>query len=144
MKISQAGIDLIKRFEGLRLEAYQDTGGVWSIGYGHIIGVKPGLKISRERAEKYLIIDLAPAELVVNAYVRQSLNQNQFDSLVNFVFNVGGGAFRKSTLLAVLNIGLLNDVPHQLLKWHHDNGKDIPGLLKRRQAEVELFMKPIT
>jgi lysozyme len=145
MKTGKLGIDLIKSFEKLRLKAYVDDkyGKKLTVGYGHTTGVTADTVITAELAEKYLKIDLAYAENVVNTYVKIQLNQNQFDSLVSFVFNLGGGCFRKSTMLKFVNAQRFLDAMVEMAKFHHDNHVDMPGLVKRRKAEAELFMKPI-
>ena len=97
--INAAGVALVREYEGLRLEAYQDTSGIWTIGYGHTGGVKPGDCISREQAPQLLEADLVQAERAVDALVRVSLTDNQFSALVSFVFNEGEAAFAGSTRL---------------------------------------------
>jgi lysozyme len=144
MKTGKLGIALIKAFEGLRLTAYLCPAGIWTIGYGHTEGVTSSSVISADMAERYLEIDLAWAEKVVNTYVKIKLNQNQFDSLVSFVFNLGGGAFRKSLMLKRINEGKFDEAMTELLEFHHINHVDNAGLKRRRKAETELFMKPIT
>lgn len=98
MKTSEKAYSLIRQFEGLRLMAYQCPAGVWTIGYGHTSGVAPGMVVTKEQAEEFLRQDISTAENIVNAEC-QSLRQCQFDAMVSFVFNIGGGNFRKSTLL---------------------------------------------
>ena len=137
--INAAGLALVKAQEGLRLEAYRDGGGVWTIGYGHTRGVKPGDVISRERAELLLDTDLAEAERIVAELVHVPLTDNQFAALVDFVFNEGAGAFAGSTLLKKLNQGAHALVPACLKSWVFDKGKVAPGLVKRRAAEAALW-----
>ena len=97
MRTSENGVELIKRFEGLELEAYQDIAGIWTIGYGHTgSDVQPGMKISERDAEELLRRDLKPREQAVEGAVKVPLNQNEFDALVSFVYNVGAAAFRGS------------------------------------------------
>ncbi len=142
MKTSQRGIDLIKRFEGLRLTAYPDpgTGGdPWTIGYGHTNGVKPGMKITENWAEELLRDDLAEFEAAVNGLVTVRLCQHQFDALVSLVFNIGPGAFSDSTLLRLLNAGLYDDAALQFVRWNKGGGKVLSGLTRRRMAERKLF-----
>ncbi len=98
MEASEKAYSLIRQFEGLRLTAYKCPAGVWTVGYGHTSGVVPGMTIILEQAEEYLRQDIEAVENIVNAECR-NLRQCQFDALVSFVFNVGGGNFRKSTLL---------------------------------------------
>lgn len=132
----------IKTAEGLRLTAYKDGGGVWTIGYGHTgADVREGLTIPLSEAERLLTRDLRVAEGHVNDAVKVKLTQNQFDALVSFVYNVGGGAFRSSTLLKLLNAGDYGNAADQLLRWNKDNGKVVDGLTNRRREERELFLR---
>lgn len=132
----------IKTAEGLRLTAYIDTGGVWTIGYGHTgSNVREGLTIPLSEAERLLTRDLRVAEGHVNDAVKVKLTQNQFDALVSFVYNVGGGAFRSSTLLKLLNAGDYDGAANQLPRWNKDNGKVVNGLTNRRREERELFLR---
>lgn len=134
--------EAIKKAEGLRLTAYLDTGGVWTIGYGHTgADVREGLTIPLSEAERLLTRDLKVAEGHVNDAVKVKLTQNQFDALVSFVYNVGGGAFRSSTLLKLLNAGDYEGAAYQLPRWNKDNGKVIPGLTNRRHEERDLFLR---
>lgn len=141
---SQAGVNLIKSFEGLRLTAYQDSAGVWTIGYGHTSGVYSGMKITEAKAEEYLKSDLKSAEKTVNNKVTYAINQNQFDALVSFTFNVGGGNFGSSTLLKKLNQGDINGAADEFGKWIKADGKVLDGLVKRRAAEKEMFLNGTT
>lgn len=142
MKTSQQGIDLIKVHEGLRLNAYLCPAGVPTIGYGHTKNVKLGDKITSEQAEKFLIEDLVTSENEVNKH-NLNINQNQFDALVSFIFNVGVGNFRKSTLLKRLKANPNDrDIDVQFNKWIYGGGKILPGLVKRRKAEAELYFRP--
>lgn len=141
MRTSQNGIDLIKSFEGCKLTAYKCPSGVWTIGYGHTNGVKQGMKITKKQAEHYLKNDLKTYENYVNKYVKVKLNQNQFDALVSFTFNCGGGALKGSALLKRLNSGNYNAAANELLKWNKSNGIILVGLTRRRNAEKALFLK---
>lgn len=138
--LSPTGLALIQLSEGLRLTAYRDAAGVWTIGYGSTRGVKGGMKITQEQAEQRLLADVAQAEAVVNRRVTVSLSQHQFDALVSFVFNVGGGAFCKSTLLEKLNLADYAGAANELSRWVKANGRVLPGLVKRRAAERALFL----
>lgn len=138
MKISNRGIDLIKQFEGLRLDAYQDSVGVWTIGYGHTQGVKAGDKITQEQADKLLMEDLAIFQRAVNKAVYIPLRQGQFDALVSFAFNLGVGNLLSSTLLRLLNSG--QDPSAEFGKWVNAGGKKLAGLVRRREAERLLFV----
>lgn len=137
--INSAGLALIKEYEGLRLEAYDDGGGVWTIGWGHVRGVKGGNSISAERAEQLLEADLLITEHAVADLVKVPLTDNQFSALCCFVFNVGATQFAHSTLLRKLNEGGYTLVPACLRSWVFDNGKVIPGLVRRRNAEAILW-----
>ena len=137
--INAAGLALVRAYEGLRLEAYQDSGEIWTIGYGHTLGVRPGDAIGAERAEHMLEADLMTAEAAVSRLVTVRLTDNQFSALVSFVFNVGGGQFGESTLLRKLNEGGYGLVPACLRSWIFDNGRVQPGLVKRRAAEAALW-----
>lgn len=135
-------VNIIKKHEGLRLEAYLPTpNDVWTIGYGHTHTTKQGMKITQAQADKLLYMDLAWAEEAVNTLVKVPLTQNQFDALVSFVFNVGAGAFSKSTLLRFLNMGDYTNAAAQFLRWNRQKGKVLNGLTRRRQEERELFLK---
>jgi lysozyme len=140
--INAAGLALVRTCEGLRLEAYRDGVGIWTIGYGHTRGVAPGDVIGAERAELLLEADLLEAESVVSRLVKVSLSDNQFAALVSFVFNEGEGAFAKNTLLKKLNGGGYGLVPACLQSWIFAGGKVEQGLVRRRAAEVELWSKP--
>lgn len=141
--VSDAGLAKIKQWEGLKLSAYRDGGGVWTIGYGHasdsVFQVGPGQHITEDFAEKLLRHDLAEAQLAVAAAVKVALNDNQFAALVSFCFNVGSTAFRKSTLVKKLNSGDYDAVPFELARWNKDNGKVVKGLTMRRAAEAGLW-----
>lgn len=144
MKTSQAGIDLIKKHESLKLHSYLCPAGKWTIGYGSTTKVKEGMTITPEQAEQRLAFDLDGAEAAVNNYVKVPLTQPQFDALVSFVFNVGAGAFQSSTLLAVLNQGDYKGAAAQFKRWEYGGGKVLAGLSKRRKEEAIMFMKPLT
>ena len=136
---SEKGIELIKQFEGLRLKAYQCSAGVWTIGYGHTKGVKQGQTITEQEAERLLKEDLRVFENCLNS-VGLVLSQNQFDALVSFIFNVGAGNFRSSTLLKKAKINQ-NDLSicSEFAKWKFANKKELPGLVGRRAAEADLY-----
>ena len=140
MRTGNKGIELIKHFEGCELEAYKCPAGVWTIGYGHIKGVKEGMKITEMQAEEMLKSELHEYEGYINDYVTVRLNQNQFDAMVSWVYNLGGGNLRASTLLKVLNAGDYDGVPAQMLRWNKAGGKVLEGLTRRRQAEADLFV----
>ena len=139
MKTGTKGIELIKHFEGCELEAYKCAAGVWTIGYGHIKGVTSDSVITQEQAEQMLVEELNEYEGYINDMVTTPLSQNQFDALVSWVYNLGGGNLKASTLLKVLNSGDFNGVPAQLMRWNKAGGRVLEGLTKRRQAEADLF-----
>ena len=140
METSKTGIDLIKHFEGCELTAYKCPAGVWTIGYGHIKGVSEGMTITQEQAEEMLRDEMAEYEGYVNRLVTVELNQNQFDAMVSWVYNLGGGNLASSTLLKVLNAGDYDGVPAQMMRWNKAGGKVLEGLTRRRQAEADLFV----
>lgn len=140
-KINDAGLNLIKKWEGLRLESYDDGGGVWTIGYGHTDGVKPGQKITEAQAVRFLSEDLSWAESAVEKQVPVDLSDNQFAALVSLVFNIGQTAFSKSTLRKALLKKDYDEAAKQFVRWSYDNGKFIQGLKNRRLEELELFLK---
>jgi lysozyme len=139
--------DLIKRWEGLELEAYKDGGGVWTIGYGHTGAAgdpKPslGMKITLEQAKAILDKDLVQFEKAVNDSVKVPLTQNQYDALVSLAYNIGPSGFKGSTVLRRLNDGNYDGAAEAITWWNKDNGKVIKGLVNRRAAERELFLTP--
>lgn len=138
--ISDAGLALIKRWEGCRSAAYRCPAGIWTIGYGHTKTAAPGMKISRQQAEELFREDLKVFEAAVTKLVTVPLSQNQFDALVSFTYNVGSGALAKSTLLALLNSKNYLGAAEQFLRWNRAGNVTLAGLVQRRQAEYELFM----
>lgn len=143
MKTSDRGIELIKKHEALRLEAYKCPAGIWTIGYGHTRSVVKDLVITEDLALQLLKQDLANAEYAVNRE-RLNLNQNQFDALVSFVFNLGSGNFQKSTLLRKIKNNP-NDVSikEEFARWVYANGVVLPGLVKRRKEESNLYFEEL-
>lgn len=139
MRISQRGIDLIKIFEGLYLEAYKCPAGVWTIGWGTTKGVTPGMKITKEKAEKLLKADLVKFEQAVERNVKVPINQNIFDSLVSFTYNLGEGNLKSSTLLRKLNSKDYYGASQEFQRWNKAGGKVLNGLIRRREAERDLF-----
>ncbi len=139
MKTSPVGIDFIKGWEALRLVAYEDVAGVWTVGFGHTGDVNPGDVIGEDDAEMLLINDLATAEEAVNDYVDVELEQHEFDALVSFTFNVGQGHFRSSTLLKLLNNGDRDGAALQFARWNKAGGVPSKGLTCRRHAEMQMF-----
>lgn len=147
MKTNDAGLALIKEFEGLRLEAYKDPVGIWTIGYGHTAAAgnpKPvkDLVITPAQADTILRRDLIQYENAVKEAVKVPLNENQFAALVSFTFNLGPGNLRKSTLLQKLNARDYAGAAKQFPKWNRAGGQVLAGLTRRRKAEQALFLKP--
>jgi lysozyme len=134
------GLALTEQFEGCELTAYQDQVGVWTIGYGHTgPDVVAGLVITQDQAQALLAKDVGSAAACVNDVVTVQLSQEEFDALADFVFNLGAGAFRGSTLLRVLNTGDFASAAAQFDAWDRAGGAVVAGLLRRRQAETALF-----
>lgn len=142
MKTSPKGISLIKEFEGLSLDAYMCSAGVLTIGYGHTGGVQKGDRITEKKAEELLQDDLKKFENGVLRLVRVPLNQNQFDALVSFAFNLGVGNLGKSTLLRKLNDRDFKGAAAEFVRWNKAGGRELDGLTRRRNAEAELFSTP--
>ena len=139
MQISQRGLDLIRRFEGLELCAYRCPAGVWTIGYGHTgPDVEPGLTITADRAQELLRADLLRFEEGV-AKSAGDCTQGQHDALVSFAFNLGLGALRSSTLLKKHRAGEHRLAAAEFARWIHAGGRKLPGLVKRRAAEAALY-----
>lgn len=139
-------LNIIKEFEGLILNAYDDGVSVWTIGYGTIrypngTRVKRGDKITLEQAEQYLRHDLSNFEDTVNSLVKVPLTQNQFDALTSLVYNIGSSAFSKSTLLKKLNAKDYKGAADQFLVWNKAGGRTLQGLINRRTKERQLFLK---
>jgi lysozyme len=139
MKTSEVGIELIKEFEGCRQVAYQDSVGVWTIGYGHTKDVYEGQLVIKKTCEKMLAEDLEEFEDYVESYVKVELSQNQFDALVAWTFNLGPGNLSESTMLKRLNEGDYAAVPDEMRRWNKAGGEVLNGLVRRRDAEAELF-----
>lgn len=140
MDVSYNCLDLVKGFEGCSLKAYKDPIGVWTIGYGHTYGVSQGQQLTQDEVDQLLIEDLTSVGNEVDHLVIVSLNQNQFDALVSFTFNVGGTNLAKSTLLKKLNAGDVSGAADEFDRWVYAGGQIFNGLVKRRQAEKALFL----
>lgn len=144
--ISEKGYAIIREFEGFKAEAYLDTGGVWTIGFGTIKypngqRVKKGDTCAREQADQWLKNDCKWVDACLDKNVKVNLNQNQFDALASFVYNIGETAFVKSTMLTLINQNSLTSAASQFDRWVFDNGKRIQGLVNRRAKEKSLFLK---
>ncbi|HCM9495669.1 TPA: lysozyme [Enterobacter hormaechei subsp. hormaechei] len=145
MQTSDKGIALIKQFEGCKLTAYQDSVGVWTIGYGWTKPVdgKPiraGMTIKQETAERLLKTGLVSYENDVSRLVKVDLTQGQFDALVSFTYNLGARSLSTSTLLRKLNAGDYAGAADEFLRWNKAGGKVLNGLTRRREAEHALFL----
>ena len=139
MKASVDAYEPIKQFEGLRLKAYLCPAGIWTIGYGHTSGVSPNSFITIQEADEYLHRDVATIEMQLNK-LNLILRQCTWDAIVSFVFNVGIGNFRSSTLLAKIRTNPDdNSIMDEFLRWVYANGKVMKGLQKRRLAEMKLY-----
>ena len=137
-------IDLIKKFEGFRSKAYQDSVGVWTIGYGttRINGepVKAGMTITEDQALQLVQQEVNKLWSQIEQISRVSLNQNQMNALVDFAYNLGFNALKTSTLMKMVNAGDFNGAANQFSRWVYAGGKVLPGLVKRREAEKQLFL----
>ena len=137
---SDAGLALTKQFEGLRLVAYQDCAGIWTVGYGHTgRDVRPGRVVSEFEAEVLLRVDLRDAIACVNSSVEVPIEQHQFDALVDFCFNAGRGNFSRSSLLGKVNLEDFEGAAVQFGLWVNVDSKPVPGLVRRRAAEAAMF-----
>lgn len=154
MQMSQHGLSLLEQWEGFKLQVYRDSAGLPTIGVGHLltrseltsgkiiingVPVKYSGGLTQQQVNDLLAQDVGPAEQAVGDGVKVARNQNQFDALTSFTFNVGIAAFRGSTLLRMLNQGQYDQVPAQLLRWTRAGGQVVPGLLNRRQNEIKLW-----
>jgi lysozyme len=140
MQYSKNGLALTESFESCELTAYQDSGGVWTIGWGHTgPEVHEGLQWSQVQADSQLMTDTASATSCVNRCVTTALTQQEFDALVDFVFNCGCPKFSSSTMLRLLNSGNYRDASAQFDLWDHVSGQVVAGLLRRREAETQEF-----
>ena len=146
MKISANGINMICGFEDLRLKAYDDGVGVWTIGYGTTVingrKVKKGDTCTVEQAKSYMAQDLKQFESAVNQ-VKVPLNQNQYDALVSLAYNIGASAFLNSTLFKKLNAKDYKGAAEQFARWNRAGGKVMRGLTNRRAKERKLFEKAL-
>ena len=150
MSVNQATIDLIKRFEGCKLTAYQDIVGIYTIGFGTTaaagLGITPikGMTITQERAEDLLRQGVEKFATTVDALITAKVNQNQRGACVALAYNVGSTAFAKSTVLRELNAGNYDKAAAAFRMWNKAGGEVIQGLVNRREAEIKLFLTPVT
>lgn len=145
--IVSAAKHLIAGEEGLRLTVYKDTGGVWTVGYGHVVKPSDGLYpytskriITQAEADAFFAADTATATNAVKQHVRVPISENQHAALVSLAFNIGGTALKNSTLVRKLNAGDIRGAADEFLKWVNDNGVRVAGLVNRRQRERALFL----
>lgn len=146
MRLSQNGVNFIKSHEALRLKAYQDSKGVWTIGWGHTKNVHPGDVITREQAEQFIRDDFAWVERTLNADLvtgrdKPLVTQNEFDALCSLVFNIGSNAYLESTVRRKIKQGDKMGAAHAFGMWIYSNHKIAPGLVTRRNAERKMFLQ---
>ena len=140
MKISNSGLSLIKQHEGCRLKAYKDSVGVWTIGWGNTSHAKAGMIITQQQAETFLKEDIVPVERVLNG-MGINYTQNQFDALTSWIFNLGIGNFKSSTMYKYIVARKPDlEITDQMVKWVNAGGKPLIGLKKRRVAEANMFL----
>ncbi len=139
MTIPSAAVDIVKRWESCRLDAYRDSGSVPTVGYGHTAGVHMGLHITQQQADQWLEHDLAMFARGVRAMVKVTLTDNQFAALLSLTFNIGLAALSRSTLLRRLNMGDYIGARDEFQRWIFDEGKRVEGLVNRRKDEAELW-----
>lgn len=141
-------LNTIQQFEGLKLKAYKDSVGIWTVGFGNIFNldtgnpIKEGDEITLETAERWLKIEVDNLQAKMRKVITVPLNDNQWTALTSLAYNIGFGAFKRSTLLRLLNAGASKEeVAKQFLRWNKAGGKEVKGLTNRRQAESNLFLK---
>lgn len=148
MKANKATVDLVKHFEGFRAQAYQDSVGVWTIGYGTTaaaglgIAPRPGMVITEADAETYLHMALDKFAAQIAPAITAPINENEFGAFLSLAYNIGPSAFRKSSALKHFNAGHKDKVPDAIRLWNKAGGQVLRGLVRRRQAEVDLFLTP--
>lgn len=142
-RINGTGIELIQEFEELRLDAYQDGGGVWTIGWGHTRGVQEGDRISISQADEFFREDVNDVERDLHEWlgVEPNLTHNQFSAVGSLVFNIGIEQFSTSTMLRLLRAGDTRNAVFEFTRWTMDNGKRNLGLFRRRLAEAQLYLR---
>ena len=143
-----SALNIIKKFEGLELTSYPDTGGIWTIGYGNTINkdtgqaIKQGDKIDLATAERWLKLDVAEREKKIKGLIKVPVTANMMAAMTSLAYNIGTGAFGSSTLLRLLNSGSDKKlVADQFLRWNKVQGQEVKGLTNRRKLERELFLK---
>lgn len=140
MRTSKRGLDLIKSFVGLHLQSYLDGSNVFRIGYGTTLGVKAGMLINAEQAERMLLDDVQRLESEIQRLITAPLSQNQWDALISFTNNQGVESLASSTLRQLLNAGNYAGAAQQFPNWSRVGGKELPSLARLRAAERELFL----
>ena len=137
-------IDLIKQFEGFRPEAYKDSVGVWTIGYGTTVinnqPVKQGMTITQEQALQLVQQQVNKLWSQIESILKVKINDNQMNALIDFAYNLGFGSLRNSTLMRLVNESKFEEAANQFPRWVYAGGKVLPGLVKRREAERQLFL----
>ncbi len=137
-------LDLIKQFEGLELDAYQDCVGVWTIGYGTTRienrPVQAGMHISQEKAEQLALAEIKKLRELITREVKTQLSANQIEALIDFCYNLGFNAFKQSTMIKLINQNKIKDAANEFDRWVYAGGKKLAGLVKRRAAEKSLFL----
>lgn len=141
--VCQEGIDLIKRFEGCRLKAYQDIRGVWTIGYGHTADVIPHMIISQQVANRLLVEDLRDAAKAVCDFVSSPLTDFQYAAVCSLVYNIGRASFSGSSMRKLLNKKEYLKAANEFPRWVYSGSKVINGLVRRRAAERDLFLRSV-
>lgn len=140
-RINQAGLNIVKHYEGCELEAYLCPARVWTIGYGHTEGVRKGMVWTQTKADRQLEEDLRQFEEGIEEMVKVPISLNAFSSLVSLGFNIGLEALRGSTLMRKLNKGELGPASEEFARWNKSGAKILPGLTRRRLAERDLFLR---
>lgn len=148
MTVNQATIDLIKRWEGCKLKAYKCPAGVWTVGYGltsraGFIEVGPNTTLTQEEADWYLERVVSDFAEKIRPMITAPITENQFGAFVSLAYNIGVGAFQKSSALRRFNAGDLTKVPDAMRMWRKANGKVVQGLVNRRESEIKLFLTPV-
>ncbi len=139
LRSSRLAVELIISSESFRSKAYQDTGGVWTIGFGRTTGVKQGDTTTVEVEFTYLMDHMETIESELHRLIITGITQNEFDALVCFVYNIGAGAFANSTMLQKINSANYGEASKEFDRWVYDNGKKLNGLIARRNKEEALF-----
>lgn len=144
MKASKVAYEIIKKYEGLKLNSYKCPAGVWTIGYGHTATTREGMKITEKEAERLLEKDVEEIERTLNACIKVSLTQNQYDALISLAYNIGASKLCKSKLMQLVNINNFKEAAEEFLKFNKAriNGvmQELKGLNNRREAERKLFL----